>query len=108
MTLVCDRTEIFAGASFGMAQNKPTRAKAVSTTSTVLFIGGSLEAGFWCGPKYMPGSMICKLWRSVEKGYFLGALANRRAGIHAPPLFAGKGIRRRGQLAHPVTPVAIG
>jgi hypothetical protein len=40
MTLFCDRNEIFAGASFGIAQNKPIRANAVSMTSIVLFIGG--------------------------------------------------------------------
>jgi hypothetical protein len=69
MTLFCERTEIFAGVLFGMAQNKPARAKAVSSTSIVLFIGG-LRGWILMRPKYMPLFVDRSYFRSVEKEFF--------------------------------------
>jgi hypothetical protein len=53
-TACCVRIAVLAGALFGRAQNKPTRAKTVKRNSTSLFIGGSLRGWILMRRKYMP------------------------------------------------------
>ena len=74
---------MFAGALFSTAQNKPTRAKTVSTTSTTLFIGGASEAGFWCGGSICIDSWICicdGLWK--RKYFWRGSRSGRSVRVN--------------------------
>ena len=70
-TMTVLRVVTFAGAFFGIAQNNPTNANTVSTTSTVLFMGGNLGPGFWCRGSICPGYGL-QLGRPVEKELFFG------------------------------------
>jgi len=71
-TMTVLRVVTFAGAFFGIAQNNPTNANTVSTTSTVLFMGEEPRGlDFWCRGSICPAYGL-QLGRPVEKELFFG------------------------------------